>query len=65
VKNKSIGGEIPIYCEKLKDSKIKDMLKICPKFNRVPVAYHLPFYEIEKLLKFLQISFGNHKNSGT
>jgi hypothetical protein len=26
---------------------------------------NLPYYEIEKLLKFLQISHGNHKNLGT
>jgi hypothetical protein len=29
------------------------------------ISLILPFYKIGKLLKFLQISFGNRKNSGT
>ena len=35
---------------------------ISPKFYEVPFSCFLPFYEIEKSVKFLQIFFGNHKN---
>jgi hypothetical protein len=39
------------------------MLKICLKFNRGSIAYHLPISAIEKLLKFIQISYGYRKKS--
>jgi hypothetical protein len=38
--------QVVISLRKAKNGKIKDMLKICPKFDRVPIAYHLPISEI-------------------
>jgi hypothetical protein len=52
------------HCQEIKTKHYIVVIKKAGAWGRWCVDC-LPFYEIEKLLKFLQISFGNHKNSGT